>query len=378
MNLENALELKSELIRENYKQVREDAGLRVNGLSVDLILQRRLGVGLSRQAENDYHLEIRIMQRRGGAAQSAQQVKDKAEKEVHIGVIQQLRIPSLSELISGVQQHPGLPGYCCEKRPLHLGLSLSHVDGGVGTLGGFVEKNGRNAILSNCHVLALSGNAALSSPIFSPGGQDVVGPFTPRHKVGILEEFTIFSNRGANYLDAAYASLLDGIMPDPNGNAVPDDVHLPPDAPPPGTKISEPPLPLPGISWEDIDSYPHVRPNQVVAKIGRTTGYRLGCVTAISLDDIIIPVPPHGERRFDDLIEVSWISKEDPFARPGDSGSLVFSVDKDPSAAANVYHLQGVGIHFAGGVIERDGKEIGVSYACSLVRTLVCLGLIWL
>jgi hypothetical protein len=67
-----------------------------------------------------------------------------------------------------------------------------------------------------------------------------------------------------------------------------------------------------------------------------------------------------GNLRFDNLIEVTWEDLRRPFTQPGDSGSLVF----DPKT------MKAVGLHFAGGEIKRDGKRIGVSYACDIGAVL--------
>jgi hypothetical protein len=62
MNLDNAMNLKRELIVQNYREITADLGERVrpNGLRVQPVLGRQLSVGLSRKGDQDYHLEIRL------------------------------------------------------------------------------------------------------------------------------------------------------------------------------------------------------------------------------------------------------------------------------------------------------------------------------
>jgi hypothetical protein len=102
----------------------------------------------------------------------------------------------------------------------------------------------------------------------------------------------------------------------------------------------------------------------IVAKIGRSTGYTEGVVTSVSMDDLTVLYHGTGNPRFDGLIEVSWKGLRSPFARPGDSGSLVF----DPTT------MKAVGLHFAGGEIRRSGKRTGVSYCCDITSVRDSLG----
>ena len=80
----------------------------------------------------------------------------------------------------------------------------------------------------------------------------------------------------------------------------------------------------------------------------------------MSVTDTTVYLPGLGNIRFDNLLEVTWDSLRSPFTRDGDSGSLVFLIDT----------LEAVGLHFAGGILQVDGKKVGVSYACSLTNVL--------
>jgi hypothetical protein len=344
MNLDNAMNLKSELISQNYREITADPGERVrpNGLRVPSAPGKQLSVGFSRRGIQDYHLEVRLANAAGSAHRAAQKVKAQAEKEVHIGILDSLRVPPLETLIESAKETAQDATFCDHKRPLHIGLSVGHVNGGAGTLGAFVEDSaGRAAILSNCHVLALTGQGRSKDWIYQPGKQDVPSEtLLGSHEIGTLENYTTFSEAGANYLDGAYALLKDGVEPDPDGNTIPG------------------PCPGAGTKIRDVIDYSQLGPNQIVCKIGRTSGCTFGVVNGFGIDDVVVDIPPLGKRRFDDLLEVLWGDK--PFAKGGDSGSLVFLADRP----------QAVGLHFAGGSLRIDGKRVGVSYACSLSRLL--------
>jgi V8-like Glu-specific endopeptidase len=72
---------------------------------------------------------------------------------------------------------------------------------------------------------------------------------------------------------------------------------------------------------------------------------------------------------FDETIEVTWLSENEPFTRPGDSGSIIFlNLNGDRVA---------IGLHFAGGTKKGDNSNIGVSYSCDLFSTLQQLEAEW-
>lgn len=310
-----------------------------------------MSVGFSRHGQDDYHLELRIDGNSLAAQRMAKAIKNKAPGEVHVGVVEFLNVPSLSDLIEGVQASAPTAVYSSPARPLHIGTSISHGSGGVGTLGAFVlDAHNREALVSNCHVLALAGTAdANDRGIYQPGRQDVPQEqLRGGHAIATLCDHTTFSAVGSNYLDAAYAILNEGI--EHSGNVVP------PDCPGKGNRI------------DAVIEYDQLGPNQRVAKVGRTTGYTTGVVHAFGVDERIINIPPHGNRRFDDLLEIWWDSLDEPFAKPGDSGSLIYLPDP----------RQAVALHFAGGVLNINGQRVGVSYACSLSRLLEIFDLTFL
>jgi hypothetical protein len=171
MNLDNAIELKQELLMEMYSDTPgETLGLRAQALPVRGLPAQQLSVGYSRKSNQDYQLELRLKRRRGRAYEAARKIKERAGKEVNIAFIESLHVPSEGELIQAAARTANNSPFCCRKRPLHLGLSISHANSGPGTLGAFVcTSDGKDAILSNCHVLAPVGKARRGDPIYQPG-----------------------------------------------------------------------------------------------------------------------------------------------------------------------------------------------------------------
>ena len=72
-----------------------------------------------------------------------------------------------------------------------------------------------------------------------------------------------------------------------------------------------------------------------VAKLGRTTGFTRGRVTAFELDDVVVGFDI-GDLRFDNQVEIEGAG-DGPFSDGGDSGSLIVGADK-----------RGVALLFAG------------------------------
>lgn len=137
MDLSNAKELQNEVFKQMYAD--ELAGnqfwLRSQALPVRATPQDQLSVGFSRKGRQDYHLELRLRRERGRAYrgrayQVAQSVKARAETEVNIALIESLDVPSHNDLIAYATQTADSALFKCQKRPLHLGLSIGHGNGG--------------------------------------------------------------------------------------------------------------------------------------------------------------------------------------------------------------------------------------------------------
>src|ERR1700737_660414 len=98
MNLDNAKELKQQLLSEMYPDVSgETAALRVQAAPVRDQPAQHLSVGYSRKSDQDYLLELRLKRRRGPAYEAAQKIKERAEKEVNVAFIESLHVPSEGE-----------------------------------------------------------------------------------------------------------------------------------------------------------------------------------------------------------------------------------------------------------------------------------------
>jgi hypothetical protein len=335
MNLDNAMELKHQLLAEMYDVPQGNVGVRAEGLAVRDLPTDQLSIGYSRTGSSDYQLALRLKSRRGRAYNAAMRAKANAKAEVNLAFVESLRVPSEADLIQAAAGMVEKTSFCARKRPLHLGVSIGHGNGGPGTLGAFVETSeGKDAILSVCHVLAPVNNANLGDPIYQPGKESK--QLLEGDVVATLTNSTAFSKKGSNYLDGAYATLKDGH--DIEGNIVPEGC---------GEAAKK--------TITSVMEFNELLAHQTVAKIGRSSGYTTATVNSFGMDDVVIDIPNVGNTRFDNLLEISW-DLEKPFAAEGDSGGLVFAADS----------FGAVGLHFASGILSVNGKRMGFSYSCSL------------
>jgi hypothetical protein len=207
-------------------------------------------------------------------------------------------------------------------RPLRPGLSVAHPSVTAGTLGGFVRLAGGLAVLSNNHVLAASDGASLGDPVLQPGPAD---GGTDADRIGSLTAFERFASVGVNLVDAAVALLDDGVDADPG------------DVPGGGLTGS-----IPGSL--DID------PDELVEKVGRTTGHTRGRITAVEVDGVAVEYDEGVVHTFDDQIEISGATGA--FSAGGDSGSVIWrSRDRAPLcllfAGSSAGGPDGAGVTFA-------------------------------
>jgi hypothetical protein len=220
-------------------------------------------------------------------------------------------------------------------RPLRPGLSVAHPSVTAGTLGGFVRLAGGFAVLSNNHVLAATGTAELGDPILQPGPED---GGQPDDRVAALTAFEDLVAGQANLVDAAVAVLDPGVGTEP-GNL--------PGGPLTGT--------VPGRL--DVD------PDELVEKVGRTTGHTRGRITAVEVDGLLVQYDG-GEFRFDDQIEIT--GTDGPFSVGGDSGSVIWrSRDRAP-----------LGLLYAGSDTGGDGGA-GLTFANPLATVLAVFHADW-
>lgn len=210
-------------------------------------------------------------------------------------------------------------------RPLVPGCSVCHEADTAGTLGAVVRRGEEQLLLTNAHVIARSGLASPGDAVLQPGPAD---GGTAADKVGVLDTSAPLDPAGTNTVDAALARLDPGIELDPTGS-------------PSATAV------LAG--------------DELVEKLGRTTGFTSGRVTAIEVDDVVVDYGEVGLLRFDGQIEVSGTGGA--FSRGGDSGSLVRLAG---GGAA-------VGLLFAGS--ERGGPDgTGLTFCNDVDEVLRALG----
>jgi len=301
-------------------------------------VESRLAVGYSQKSDGDYQLELRVQSGKGAAYRRALTFKELAKQEANIEVIPRIEIPPKKDISEMSKTQAPLAQ---NVRPLHIGLSIGHANGGAGTLGAFVsDAKDRECILSNNHVLALMNKAENGDPIYQPGNPDQ-WPLLAEDQIAKLSNFSIIVTDQTNLVDSAVAVLKKDT--EHNSNRIPTGFGFPME----GRIIRE---------VDDPDSVLELlKKDTPVCKIGRTTGFTEGIIGAVALDNVPVKTPI-GNVVFDNVIQVNWESNSKPFSKPGDSGSLVFTKD-GPLA---------VGLHFAGGERRIESREIGVSYSCNI------------
>jgi hypothetical protein len=220
--------------------------------------------------------------------------------------------PTVPESLSGPQAIPCdvvvlgkmKPQARVTRNPIQPGYSIGHVDITAGTLGAIVSKGGELYLLSNSHVLAVSGTAHKGDSIVYPGAAD--GGAMPEDLVAKLADFKKFTTGGdfVNQFDCAIAkpttSRLADVVSAIKGLGVPSGTIKP------------------------------VRGMKVV-KVGRTSGKTTGEVRDVHFR-FTLDYEGVGEVGFIDQVLCTRYTK------PGDSGSLV--LDEKSGKA--------VGLHFAG------------------------------
>jgi hypothetical protein len=173
-------------------------------------------------------------------------------------------------------------------RPVSFGAGISHAQGELGSLGCLVTKPEDDAlyVLSACHVLALSGKAALGDLIMEPSRPDhATAP------LAVLTDFEPLKDDGTpNLFDAAIARL----------NRKTD------------VKVE---VPLIGFHPHPVNAVKF----QCVRKYGAGTGETLGVITAPRFR-VTLELGT-GSYLFENVIQVSGVGG--PFSTGGDSGALV-------------------------------------------------------
>ena len=289
---------------------------------------RRIAAGFSVLQKGNCRIELRVQRKSGPAWAFAESLKSKYKSEVNVDVVGTVVMPPTSDV-----RRNGTGPLIGKSPVLCPGLSVCHRDTRAGTIGLIVELQNGPALLSAAHVIGKSGSGEKNDPIYHPGKPDV-DPLGLSYRVAKLTDSVDLSDNDINEIDAAVGVLNEGIE---FTNCLPQ-LEGCPDAGKPLKRV---------LSVRDLAS---MGPNLLVAKVGRTTGYTTGKLTALDVKRLPVRTP-RGNYSFGSVIEVTW--SKDPFTRPGDSGSLVYV--RDPMA--------GIGLHFAS-----DGKS--KSYACELKKVL--------
>nr|WP_208383364.1 hypothetical protein [Modestobacter marinus] len=285
-----------------------------------------VALGLTPVAEGQVHLAIRLIEQ-ADADVVLSGLDAAAREEVDVRVIGPVR-PLTSPTPEELQRRA---------RPLRPGASVSHRDVTAGTLGGFVRRRGTEGllVLSNNHVLANSDAAVTGDPVLQPGVADG-GLETDR--IGQLAAFVRFRLDPGNLVDAAVAALDPGVTADPAGY--------------PGGPLS----PVVAAA-DDAD------PEELVEKVGRTTGHTHGRITAVEVDGVGVQYDD-AVHTFDDQVEIEGL--RGAFSAGGDSGSVIWrSRDRAP-----------LGLLFAGSATGGSAGG-GVTFANPLATVLRELDVEW-
>ena len=182
-------------------------------------------------------------------------------------------------------------------RALAMGVSTAHVHGHIGTLGFFARRtaDGRVGFVSNNHVIAAEDEGVDGDDVV------VVENGTDLRVVGKLAGDYPRLRGGSTTVDCAFAQLIDGIDFDATLG---------------GEVLASKPVEATG--------------NLVVRKVGRSSGRTEGRVSAFALTDVVVDYS-FGSVLFHEQIEIESLTTE-PFSLPGDSGSLIFTAERQPLA----------------------------------------------
>ena len=288
-----------------------------------------VALGLRPVAADQVHLAIRVI--------------DQADADVVLAGLDEAARTEVDVRVIGRVQALGLPAgddpadLRRRVRPLRPGLSVGHPDVTAGTLGGFVRRTGTDGllVLSNNHVLAAGNAATEGDPVLQPG---VADGGAAADRVGALTAFVRLGAGQGNLVDAAAAALDAGVQADPTGY--------------PG-----------GALGGSVAAATDLDPDELVEKVGRTTGHTRGRITAVEVDGVGVRYDD-GVRTFDDQVEIEGLTGA--FSAGGDSGSIIWrSSDRAP-----------LGLLFAGSS-EGGSAGGGVTFAHPLATVLQALDVDW-
>src|SRR5262245_1666103 len=227
-------------------------------------------------------------------------------------------------------------------RNMHFGVSGGNVNDITrrfccsGTLGAMVTDGTTSYVLSNNHVLGLSGQASAGDDISQPGLVD-----NGCRIATVVADFTAAPALGSN-VDAAVAQLRSGAM-DPTGFI--EDIGVP------SSVVMAPSV---GLS---------------VAKSGRTTGFTTGMISSINATVNVQYQRSCGQgKKFVVNYTNQVVINSSTFSAGGDSGSLIVTNDSNH---------QPVALLFAGSSTTTIGNTIGevlTKVGAALGRTVSVAG----
>lgn len=194
-------------------------------------------------------------------------------------------------------------------RPYMPGCGIGHLKVSAGTLGAFVRRPGSGELfaLSNAHVLADDGLAALGDPVLQPASDD--GGAHAADTVAHLEDFVPFE-----FGDTGFPNLVDAAIARVDGDQVDLAIRL--------------------LGHRPAGITRNVRRGMRVHKVGRTTDLTTGII-----QDVHFRLSMTYRRSQVDRARVGFRDQVlcTRFTEGGDSGALVLSSSN-----------RAVGLHFAG------------------------------
>lgn len=332
-------------------------GFSLGSVEKRIPLDRRLSLGVAFPkddiARNSLGLAIRVAKRDGMAYRAAMAI---AEREfanggwAEIRHVEQRRLPTRDELAASGPK-PAVPPQGSD--PLRLGTSVTLAKGGSSSLGGFVMIPGHGeGFVGASHGLANGGRGIdpVDKPIvYDATRRDAGGRLIGRDVIGALHEY-IPLDTDPVYLDMAVVRLtanrpvLGNVIP-PIAGAVDVGAAILP--PPPANAI-----PFLGR----------------VAKIGRTTGYTEGRLSAGYFSDLEFEVPGISIVYYDNMYEIEGTIAYPVFGDSGDSGAIIFDCNNKKAFGM----LVGGGVHR-----DDDGMGHPLIYACDLASGLREVGADW-
>lgn len=304
-----------------------DGKPRAAGRAPRRIVPQGVAVGITpagrKRKKDGYRLAVRIQVRDPATAAFASYAAGMAKDEVDVRFVGP---------VAAIRKLTVASPYRARVRPVKPGYSIAHPQVTAGTIGMVVkDAKGRVGLLSNNHVLANSNNAARGDAALQPSPHD--GGSDPVDAVGTLERFIRLKPTGSNSVDAAYARLSAEVAADPTFD---------------------------GRVFAGLVAADDIVDNTEVWKIGRTTGFTEGVITAVEVDQVTVDY--NGMlSTFDGQIEIAGIGGA--FSAGGDSGSCILNG-----------HNEGVGLLFAGSE-EGGPDDTGLTYANPLEWALGMLSL---